>query len=118
MTAITSTASRAADHETQTVQKNAAYVGSEQCLKCHRKAGEVWQNSKHSHAFTALVQAKNPGLRSSTANASNVTRSASNIQPGIMIPRRDRPLYNTNNTTKSLKTLAARAVMVLAVSMC
>ncbi len=54
-----------ADHETQTVQKkdHVAYVGSDQCLKCHKKAYQVWQNSKHSHAFAALVQAKNPGLR-------------------------------------------------------
>jgi nitrate reductase cytochrome c-type subunit len=52
-----------ADHETQSVQRNAVYVGSDQCLKCHKQAAKVWQASKHTQAFTALVNAKNPGLR-------------------------------------------------------
>jgi hypothetical protein len=39
------------------------YVGSEACKKCHESAYEVWQKSRHSHAYQALVDAKRPSLR-------------------------------------------------------
>lgn len=39
------------------------YIGSERCQKCHEDAYEVWKDSKHSHAFQSLVDAKRPGNR-------------------------------------------------------
>lgn len=39
------------------------YVGSDKCKKCHDDAYDVWQKSKHAHAFESLEQAKRPGLR-------------------------------------------------------
>src|SRR5205823_3881658 len=40
------------------------YVGSDRCAKCHEHAYQVWQKSKHSHAFETLVtKAKHPSLR-------------------------------------------------------
>jgi hypothetical protein len=45
--------------------KNATptYVGSEKCKSCHEEAYKVWKNSKHSHAYQTLVDAKRPSLR-------------------------------------------------------
>jgi hypothetical protein len=41
------------------------YVGSETCSNCHEHAYKVWSDpdSKHGHAFDALVKAKRPSLR-------------------------------------------------------
>jgi len=50
-------------HPVQLSYPNAFYVGSEKCGKCHEHAYKVWQSSKHSHAFSALVNAKQPSLR-------------------------------------------------------
>ncbi|MCI0642913.1 MAG: hypothetical protein L0Y72_06045 [Gemmataceae bacterium] len=43
--------------------KDAYYVGSEVCASCHKHATKVWKESAHSHAFDALVKAKNPRQR-------------------------------------------------------
>jgi Cytochrome c554 and c-prime len=39
------------------------YVGSKTCQKCHKSAYKVWEGSKHSHAYDALVKATRPSLR-------------------------------------------------------
>jgi hypothetical protein len=39
------------------------YIGSEACGKCHEYAYKVWKQSKHSHAYKTLVDAKHPSLR-------------------------------------------------------
>ncbi len=39
------------------------YIGSEACGKCHDHAYDVWKESKHSHAYQTLVNAKHPSLR-------------------------------------------------------
>jgi hypothetical protein len=36
----------------------ATYVGAEACSSCHPSAFEVWQGSKHSHAFESLMPAE------------------------------------------------------------
>ncbi|MCA8942373.1 MAG: hypothetical protein KDB80_07400 [Planctomycetes bacterium] len=36
----------------------ATYVGSEICGDCHESAYEVWQNSRHGHAWTTLEEAE------------------------------------------------------------
>ncbi len=41
----------------------AKYVGSKRCGECHEKAYEIWEKSKHSHAYQTLVDAKRPSLR-------------------------------------------------------
>ncbi len=50
-------------HVVQTTHDDARYVGSDRCATCHQEASNVWTQSKHSHAFSALVNAKNPKLR-------------------------------------------------------
>jgi len=39
------------------------YVGSQKCKKCHGPAYDVWEKSKHAHAYEALVKATRPSLR-------------------------------------------------------
>lgn len=40
------------------------YIGSDQCKKCHAAEYATWSNSKHSHAYDALVKvATKPSLR-------------------------------------------------------
>ena len=43
--------------------KDAVYVGSEKCYKCHEHAYKVWKNSTHSHAYESLEKAARPSLR-------------------------------------------------------
>jgi len=40
------------------VRTVASYVGTEQCLACHRSAANVWKNSPHARAFATLVDPK------------------------------------------------------------
>lgn len=41
-----------------------SYVGNDRCVGCHQSAAEVWDHSKHSHAYEALENiAKRPTLR-------------------------------------------------------
>jgi hypothetical protein len=39
------------------------FVGSDKCKKCHELAYDVWEKSKHAHAFRSLEQVKSPSLR-------------------------------------------------------
>lgn len=39
------------------------YIGSKACGKCHEHAYEVWQKSKHSHAYKTLVEEEYPSRR-------------------------------------------------------
>jgi hypothetical protein len=39
------------------------YIGTDKCKKCHGPAYEVWETSKHSHAYATLVKATKPSLR-------------------------------------------------------
>lgn len=41
----------------------AKYIGSERCGDCHQHAFQVWQGSKHAHAFDTLKKATDPSLR-------------------------------------------------------
>jgi hypothetical protein len=50
-------------HPVQINYPDAKYVGSDKCKKCHEYAYEVWQNSKHAHAFQSLITATRPSLR-------------------------------------------------------
>jgi hypothetical protein len=50
-------------HPIQVQYKDATYVGSDKCKKCHEHAYEVWAKSKHALAFQTLVDAKRPSLR-------------------------------------------------------
>lgn len=53
-------------HPTQIAHQAAAptYVGAAECAKCHAAEFQVWKNSKHSHAYAALVQlAERPAKR-------------------------------------------------------
>src|SRR5262249_19650333 len=34
------------------------YVGSDQCKTCHGREHEIWQASRHAHAFDILVERK------------------------------------------------------------
>lgn len=43
--------------------KDARYVGSEKCQKCHDHAYKVWKRSAHAHAYQSLVKATRPSLR-------------------------------------------------------
>jgi Cytochrome c554 and c-prime len=52
-----------AAHPIQQQFKDAKYVGSEKCKKCHEESYEVWKNSPHSHAYASLQNAKRPSLR-------------------------------------------------------
>lgn len=40
-----------------------SYVGTEKCKKCHETAYNVWETSKHAHAYASLTDAKQPSLR-------------------------------------------------------
>jgi hypothetical protein len=50
-------------HPTQVALKEAKYVGSERCGKCHKEAYQTWAKSGHAHAFTTLADAKHPSRR-------------------------------------------------------
>ena len=50
-------------HPLQVDFPTAQYVGSKMCLKCHKEAAKVWQNSPHMHAYRELVTATKPALR-------------------------------------------------------
>jgi hypothetical protein len=50
-------------HPIQQQFKDAKYVGSEKCKKCHEESYRVWKASPHSHAYATLQQAKRPSLR-------------------------------------------------------
>ncbi len=52
-----------AAHPIQQQFKDAKYVGSEKCKKCHEESYEVWKASPHSHAYASLQDAKRPSLR-------------------------------------------------------
>ena len=43
--------------------KMPVYVGTERCISCHPAAGEVWEQSKHSHAYQTLVDDTRPSNR-------------------------------------------------------
>jgi hypothetical protein len=49
--------------QNQDAYKNAEYVGSEACKKCHEESYKVWKNSPHAHAYDTLVKAQRPSLR-------------------------------------------------------
>nr|MCU0706567.1 cytochrome c family protein [Fimbriiglobus sp.] len=52
------------DHPAQAKVEGLKYIGSEACVKCHAAEVKKWGESKHSHAFDALVKyATRPGLR-------------------------------------------------------
>jgi 2',3'-cyclic-nucleotide 2'-phosphodiesterase (5'-nucleotidase family) len=61
------TKNRRQAHPLQIANASAKYVGSDQCLTCHKNhgdAGTVWTASKHANAYNALENiAKKPGLR-------------------------------------------------------
>jgi Cytochrome c554 and c-prime len=40
------------------VRALATYVGTEQCVACHKTAATIWATSAHAHAFAALVDRK------------------------------------------------------------
>ena len=40
------------------VRTRAAYVGTEKCIECHKRAAEVWTASAHARAFNTLVGRK------------------------------------------------------------
>lgn len=50
-------------HPVQLAYPTARYIGSERCGDCHEHAYNVWEKSKHAHAFDTLVTARNPSLR-------------------------------------------------------
>lgn len=55
-------------HEIQLHYKNARYVGSEKCKKCHEKAYEIWKQvdehgRSHARAFASLEEARRPSYR-------------------------------------------------------
>jgi hypothetical protein len=50
-------------HDVQSKYKDAFYVGSAACAKCHKEAFEIWSKSPHSKAYQTLVDAKHPSLR-------------------------------------------------------
>jgi hypothetical protein len=50
-------------HPIQQQFKDAKYVGSEKCKKCHEESYKVWKESPHSHAYATLQDAKRPSLR-------------------------------------------------------
>lgn len=50
-------------HPIQAERMQGRYEGSARCGDCHDDAYKVWKNSKHSHAFDALVDARLPSLR-------------------------------------------------------
>ncbi len=52
-------------HPTQVAFANeqAKYAGSEACMACHIAEYQIWKNSKHAHAYEALVKATRPSLR-------------------------------------------------------
>jgi hypothetical protein len=52
-----------AAHPIQQEFKDAKYVGSEKCKKCHEQSYEVWKASPHSRAYATLQDAKRPSLR-------------------------------------------------------
>ena len=39
------------------------YVGTDACKRCHAAAYDVWEKSKHSHAYASLVKKTQPSLR-------------------------------------------------------
>jgi hypothetical protein len=52
-----------AAHPIQQQFKEAKYVGSEKCKKCHEESYQVWKASPHSRAYATLQDAKRPSLR-------------------------------------------------------
>jgi cytochrome c554/c'-like protein len=51
-------------HSVQVDFPKARYVGSAICGDCHPHAGQIWENSAHSHAYNTLVKdAKHPSNR-------------------------------------------------------
>jgi hypothetical protein len=52
-----------AAHPIQQQFKDAKYVGSEKCKKCHEESYKVWKASPHSRAYATLQDAKRPSLR-------------------------------------------------------
>jgi hypothetical protein len=53
-------AQRQRSHPQQLEQPGAAFVGASACAECHRTACQVWNNSKHSQAYDALVKYGQP----------------------------------------------------------
>jgi hypothetical protein len=51
------------NHPVQLAFKNATYVGSDKCKKCHEEAYKVWIDSPHAHAYKTLVEKAKPSLR-------------------------------------------------------
>ncbi|MCS7047001.1 MAG: hypothetical protein NZO58_11650 [Gemmataceae bacterium] len=53
-----------ARHKTQVLlPQGAKYIGSEACASCHQHAYDIWEKSKHAHAYDTLVEATKPALR-------------------------------------------------------
>ena len=50
-------------HPIQVEFKDATYIGSEACKKCHKREYEIWKASPHARAYQTLTQAKRPALR-------------------------------------------------------
>lgn len=50
-------------HPVQVEYPDAKYVGSDECISCHRHAFQVWKGHPHSHAYQTLVDARRPELR-------------------------------------------------------
>ncbi|MBC2593941.1 hypothetical protein H5P28_06665 [Ruficoccus amylovorans] len=46
---------RAQDDLIPGVKRVAEYVGTPACLGCHQEAARIWENSRHAHAWEALV---------------------------------------------------------------
>jgi hypothetical protein len=40
--------------EAESAHGESPYAGSDSCLKCHKTEAQVWQKSRHAHAFAAL----------------------------------------------------------------
>jgi hypothetical protein len=52
------------DAEVQQKFGGSYFVGSKACKDCHEREYDIWEKSRHSHAFATLVnKAKNPSLR-------------------------------------------------------
>ncbi|MCS7166602.1 MAG: cytochrome c family protein [Gemmatales bacterium] len=51
---------RKVSHPQQLEHPQAAFVGVQACAECHKNACQIWNNSKHSQAYAALVKYGQP----------------------------------------------------------
>ncbi len=47
----------------ETEFREATYVGSEKCRRCHETAYQIWKDSPHARAYESLTRAERPSLR-------------------------------------------------------